>query len=70
MKLKWRRLYFYNLSTEPWEPNITTNVQFNQKWSELVPTGIPIPTPRTAEFEGKIGFFEGGGYVSKVFSAL
>ena len=26
---------------------------------------IPIPTPRTKEFENKIGVFEGGGYLSK-----
>ncbi len=56
---------FYNLQTEPWEPNITTNVEFESKWSDLIQSGIPIPTPRVAEFAGKIGMFEGGGYVSK-----
>jgi len=56
---------FYNLQVEPWEPNITTNIEFERKWSDLVQEGIPMPTPRTAEFTGKIGMFEGGGYVSK-----
>jgi hypothetical protein len=56
---------FYNLRTEPWEPNITTNVEFERKWSDMVSKGVPLPTPRTSQYEGKVGLFEGGGYVSK-----
>jgi len=56
---------FYNLKVEPWEPNITTNVEFEHKWSDLIQEGTPIPTPRTTDFSDKIGMFEGGGYVSK-----
>ncbi len=42
----------YNLNTEPWEPNITTKVNFDIKWKDMV---------------GKKGvdLYEGGGYMSK-----
>lgn len=39
----------YPLNVEPWEKNITTKVDFNQKWGDLVKTG-------------KAGFYEGAGY--------
>jgi len=55
----------YNLSVEPWEPNITTNVDFNSKWKNMIPQGTPIPTPRTNEFKSSVGLFEGGGYLEK-----
>ena len=56
---------FYNLNIEPWEPNITTLVDFDVKWKSLLDSSIPIPTPDTKEYEGKLGVFEGGGYVAK-----
>jgi len=56
---------FYNTKVEPWEPNITTNVDFSSKWQKLVTPGVPIPTPRTDEFSQSIGMFEGGGYTSR-----
>ena len=56
---------FYNLSTEPWEPNITTNVHFEQKWKNMIQPGIPIPTPRIEKNENVVGMFEGGGYAEK-----
>lgn len=36
---------WYPADTEPWEPNITTLVDFNSKWADLVPKKTPIPTP-------------------------
>ncbi len=42
----------YPLDTEPWEPNITTKIDFLSKWKDLLD-------------EGKAGLFEGGGYTSK-----
>ena len=42
----------YFADTEPWEPNLTTKCDFNGKWEDLVK-------------EGKAGFVEGGGYLSK-----
>ena len=56
---------FYNLKVEPWEPNITTLVDFDRKWKSMLEKGIVTPTPRTEEYEGKVGLFEGGGYMSK-----
>lgn len=56
---------FYNLKVEPWEPNITTIVDFDKKWKKMIDKDTPIPTPRTKEFEGKVGVFEGGGYMAK-----
>jgi len=56
---------FYNLKSEPWEPNITTLVAFETKWKNMVPQGINIPTKRNKELEDTIGVYEGGGYSSK-----
>lgn len=56
---------FYDLKAEPWEPNITTLVNFDQKWKNMLSKSVPIPTPRTQEYENTVGIFEGGGYVSK-----
>ena len=44
----------YPADTEPWEPNLTTKVNFESKWADM----LPDPT-------GRIGIFEGGGYQSK-----
>ena len=56
---------YYNLKYEPWEPNITTNVNFASKWKALVKPGTPIPTPRLDKYKGVTGMFEGGGYLAK-----
>ncbi|MCK5774875.1 MAG: peptidase M64 [Bacteroidales bacterium] len=56
---------FYNLDVEPWEPNITTLVDFDSKWKPLLAEDTPIPTPSTKDFEGVLGVYEGGGYVAK-----
>lgn len=39
----------YPLDIEPWEPNITTLVDFKSKWEDMVDPGTPIPTPWTEE---------------------
>lgn len=36
----------YNAETEPWEPNLTTLVDFSSKWADMLPAGTPIPTPK------------------------
>jgi hypothetical protein len=56
---------FYSLKKEPWEPNITTLIDFQSKWKNLLDSTIVIPTPRTPEFADKLGVFEGGGYSAK-----
>ncbi len=55
---------FYPTDIEPWEPNITTRVNFERKWKDLLTDGIPLPTPNEPEFSDVIGLFEGGGYVA------
>lgn len=35
----------YPADTEPWEPNLTTLVDFPSKWADMVPSSVPIPTP-------------------------
>ncbi len=42
----------YPSDTEPWEPNLTTLVDFDSKWKDLIPSR-------------KAGLYEGGGYQSK-----
>ena len=56
---------FYNLKIEPWEPNITTLVNFAGKWQNMVKKRTPIPTPQTEKYIDRIGAFEGGGYEPK-----
>ena len=35
----------YPSDTEPWEPNLTTLVDFQSKWADMLPKGTAIPTP-------------------------
>ena len=56
---------FYPLDVEPTDPNLTTLIDFNSKWKDLVQEGTPIPTPDTEEFKNRVGAFEGGGYMEK-----
>ncbi len=68
----------YPSDTEPWEPNITTMVDFKSKWKDMLPSSTAIPTPFTPlsyrelldknlpkAYTQKIGVYEGGGYQSK-----
>lgn len=56
---------FYPLDVEPLEPNVTTLVNFESKWKDLLEENIPIPTPATGVYKDKVGVFEGGGYVAE-----
>lgn len=71
---------YYNDSTEPWEPNLTTRVDFASKWKDMIPAGVqqPVPVPVKAptspmnDAQRKAvaalpatGLYEGGGYMSK-----
>jgi hypothetical protein len=53
---------FYSKEVEPLDPNLTTLVDFDSKWKDMVDEGTPIPTPDTEEFADKVGAFKGGGY--------
>lgn len=57
----------HSLKHEPWEPNITTLVDFESKWADMVSKGIEIPTQVTAERSKNyvVGVYEGGGYRAK-----
>jgi hypothetical protein len=56
---------FYPLNIEPWEPNITTMVNFDAKWKKLIAKETPIPTPAEEKYSNVTGLFEGGGYSAK-----
>ena len=56
---------FYPLDVEPWEPNITTRVNFDAKWKNLIAKSVPVPTPNDKRYVGVTGLFEGGGYSAK-----
>ena len=56
---------FYPLNVEPWEPNISTLVNFGIKWKNDVAEGVPVPTPPENKYQDVIGVFEGGGYSAK-----
>ena len=58
---------FYNKKLEPADPNVTTLVNFDVKWKDMIEPGTPIPTPATAEYKDKVGVYEGAGYMSKDF---
>ena len=57
--------HMYNLAVEPWEPNITSLVDFSNKWGDMLDKKTPVPTPRDPKYEQTIGVFEGGGYEAK-----
>lgn len=56
---------FYPLEVEPWEPNITTMVNFESKWKKMIGNDIPLPTPSEEKYKNITGLFEGGGYSAK-----
>ena len=58
----------YPYSIEPWEQNITTMVDFESKWKDMVPEGTPVPTPsktKESEIYTSVGVYEGAGYTTK-----
>ena len=57
--------HMYNLEVEPWEPNLTSLVDFSNKWGDMINKKTPVPTPREPKYEQTIGVFEGGGYEAK-----
>ena len=56
---------FYPLNVEPWEPNITTRVNFESKWKKMIARDTPMPTPAEEKYSNVVGLFEGGGYSAK-----
>lgn len=63
----------YPYEVEPWEPNITTLIDFDSKWKDMIPEGTAIPTPvatENADLYTKVGVYEGAGYTQKDFIVL
>lgn len=56
---------FYNINIEPWEPNLTTLVDFDSKWKDMLKKKTPVPTPAEDKYINEVGVFEGGGYEAK-----
>ena len=52
----------YPKDIEPWEPNLTTLVDFPSKWQDLVDKKTPVPTPLTEQYKDKVGVYQGAGY--------
>ena len=54
---------------EPLEPNITSLVDFDSKWKNIVPEGTTIPTKPVNGLgkrdNGPVGAYEGAGYLEK-----
>lgn len=58
----------FPIDVEPWEPNITTLVNFDEKWADMVPKRTQVPTPPETDKDKiytKVGVYEGGGYALK-----
>ena len=55
----------YSLEVEPWEPNITTLIDFGSKWEKMLQKNTPIPTPVEQSKKYPVGVYEGGGYRTK-----
>lgn len=56
---------YIDLKTEPWQKNITTLVNLDEKWGNKLDKNTPVPTPAEDASKYEIGVYEGGGYVSK-----
>ena len=55
----------YPLDVEPWEQNISTQVNFTSKWKDMLAKDTPIPTPTGNSEKYPVGVYEGGGYSAK-----
>lgn len=65
-------LEMYPTDVEPWEPNLTTLVNFSDKWADMVQKGTPLPTPQPANLDKpgadtrswRIGAYAPAGYAA------
>lgn len=66
-------LNMYPHDIEPWEPNLTTLVDFNSKWKDMTESKTAIPTPQPSDLDKpgakcakwKIGAYSPAGYSQK-----
>lgn len=50
---------------EPWQKNITTLIDFDQKWATMLKDNTPVPTALSEAEKFPLGVYEGAAYVSK-----
>ena len=55
----------YTLDIEPWEQNISTQVDFAAKWKDMLSENTPVPTSAEVSENYPTGVYEGGGYSAK-----
>lgn len=55
----------YEHSIEPWEQNISTLINFDSKWKDMLLPQTSIPTNLNDSTKYSIGVYEGAGYSSK-----
>ena len=57
----------YDLKYEPWEQNITSLVDFESKWKDMLDKRTSVPTEPTDKRKENytVGVYEGGGYMTK-----
>lgn len=56
---------FYPLNVEPLDPNLTTLVNFESKWKDMLNENTPVPTPQIKEYQNEVGVYKGGGYAAE-----
>jgi hypothetical protein len=56
---------YFPLDVEPWNPNLTTLVDFDTKWKHMLSEETPVPTPAEEVNVNVVGVYEGGGYVAR-----
>lgn len=56
-----------NIDYESWRQNITSLVDFNSKWADMLPPDTPIPTPVTSDNPEEIGVYLGANYSTTSF---
>ena len=55
----------YNKNVEPYQPNLTTLVDFDKKWKNILDKNTKIPTEVNSDNINTVGVYEGGGYQAK-----
>ena len=52
----------FDLSVEPHQENITTLVNFEIKWADMIDLDTPTPTPDLPAYDKSVGLFRGAAY--------
>ena len=60
----------YPLDVEPWEQNISTQVNFASKWKDMLPSDTPNPTPIAERKKYPVGYMKEAAIPPKVFTVL